>query len=48
MATVMDTNIQTSNTLYNIPQNDYRNNTTFTPTQNQYQNQNYTYPAEDM
>jgi len=44
----MDTNIPPSNSLYNIPQNDYRNNTTFTPAQNQYQNQNYTYPAEDI
>jgi len=43
----MDTNIPPSNTIYNIPQNDYRNNT-FPPAPNQYQNQNYSYPTEEM
>ena len=49
MTTVMDPNIQHSNSIYNIQQNEYRNNS-FTPTTNQYQNQNYSYPppADDM
>jgi len=48
MATVMDTNIQPSNSIYNIQQNDYGNNS-FPQATNQYQNQNYSYqPAEDM
>jgi len=50
MATVMDPNIQPSNSIYNIQQqNEYRNNS-FPQTTNQYQNQNYSYPppTEDM
>lgn len=44
----MDTNIQPSNSIYNIQQNDYGNNS-FRQATNQYQNQNYSYqPAEDM
>jgi len=49
MATVMDPNIQHSNSIYNIQQNEYRNNS-FPQTTNQYQNQNYSYPppADDI
>jgi len=44
----MDTNIQPSNSIYNIQQNDYGNNS-FPQATNQYQNQNYSYqPAEDI
>jgi len=42
----MDTNIQPSNSIYNIQQNEYRNNS-FPPATNQYQNQNYSYQTTE-